>query len=47
MKINVVKVLSIVGTVLSLGGSLVSTIASNKETKELVGKLVEEKLAGK
>lgn len=47
MKINVIKVMTVVGTLLSLGGSLLSGVASDKKTEETVARLVKDKLEGK
>jgi len=45
MKINIVKVASIAGTVLGIAGTLISGWAGNKATKEAIAKQVAEALA--
>lgn len=41
------KVLPIAGIVMTIGGSIIQNIVSEKKTKETIAKLVDEKLAGK
>lgn len=45
MKINIVKVASIAGTVLGIAGTLISGWAGQKSTKETIAKQVAEALA--
>lgn len=45
--VNWTSVLQIVGVVLALGGSIVSSIVSDRKNKETLAKLVEEKLGQK
>ena len=47
MKIGVTKVLSVVGLVASLIGTVVSSVASDRKTNETIARLVDEKLNGK
>jgi hypothetical protein len=45
MKFNVVKVLSIVGTVASIAGSLISGWAADRKMKETIAEMVKEELS--
>lgn len=47
MKPNVVKIISIVGTVASIAGSLLSAWAGDKKMKETVVEVVKEELSKK
>ena len=47
MKINWIKVLTVLGAGLSLGGTIVSAVASDKKQTQIIGKIVDEKLAQK
>ncbi len=47
VKVDGTKILQIVGIVLTLGGSIVGGIVSDRKNKETLAKLVEEKLGQK
>ena len=47
MKFNVVGILGVVGTVLTIGGSIVSSIVSNKTMDETIRKEVTKQLSNK
>ena len=44
MKGNVIKILNLVAVVATLGGSLLSSYVSEQKNKELIAKLVEDRL---
>lgn len=47
MKFNGIGILSIIGTVLTIGGSIVSSIVSNKKMDETIKNEVAKQLADK
>lgn len=47
MKINAITVMKLVGGLLTIGGSLLAGMASDKQTEETIAKMVEEKLNNK
>ena len=47
MKFNMVGILGVVGTVLTIGGSIISSIVSNKKMDETISKEVTKQLSNK
>ena len=47
MKFNMVGILGVVGTVLTIGGSIISGIVSNKKMDETIRKEVTKQLSNK
>ena len=47
MKFNMVVILGVVGTVLTIGGSIISSIVSNKKMDETIRKEVAKQIANK
>lgn len=47
MKFNMVGILGVVGTVLTIGGSIISSIVSNKKMDETIKNEVAKQLADK
>ena len=47
MKFNGIRILGIIGTVLTIGGSIVSSIVSNKKMDETIKNEVAKQLADK
>ena len=47
MKFNTVGILGVVGTVLTIGGSIISSIVSNKKMDETIRKEVAKQIANK
>ena len=47
MKFNMVGSLGVVGTVLTIGGSIISSIVSNKKMDETIRKEVAKQIANK
>lgn len=47
MKFNMVGILGVVGTVLTIGGSIISNIVSNKKMDETIRKEVTKQLSNK
>lgn len=45
MKVNVVKIISIVGTAMTIAGSLMSSWSADKKAKETIAEMVKERLS--
>ena len=47
MKFNMVGILGVVGTILTIGGSIISSIVSNEKMDETIRKEVAKQIANK